>query len=159
MAKGLWPVLNVANIEKSTEFYKALGFRTKIEEAPGMRWGNLDLGNTGLVFWPKDNVAPGQPADTQAWLSGELGKGVMFTLGVPNAEKTWEKVKSQRFHVDSPLRNQEWGGREFTLVDPDGYVVNITDKFPGAPPKKASARKVKAKPKTKAKKTTTTKRR
>lgn len=156
MAKGLWPVLNVANIDKTTEFYKALGLRAKSEEMPGVgTFASIELApNTGIVFWPKDNIAPGQAADTRAWLSGELGKGVLFSIGVANATKTWEKVKALRFDVDQPLRAQEWGGNEFTVVDPDGYVINVTDRFPGPTltPKKAKPKT--AKPKTAKKKTT-----
>ena len=145
MAKGLWVVLNVDNVEKSLEFYKALGLKAGQESHGPMTWGYVNASQDGgLVLWNKNTLGPDQPADTRAWLTGELGKGVLLTLGVPNAERTWEKARAARLTVDQPLRDQEWGGKEFTLVDPDGYVVNLTDRFPGAPPKtkaKAKARK------------------
>lgn len=144
MAKGLWPVINVSSVEKSTEFYKGLGLRARIDDMDGLPVGTVDLGESGLIIWGKDNVAPDQAADTRAWLSGELGKGVLFTVGVPNARKTWEKAQAMRVRVDTPLEAQPWGGFGFNIVDLDGYVLNFSDKFPGM------SLKPKAKPKPKA---------
>lgn len=160
MAKGLWTVLNVDNVEKSVEFYKALGFKPAIEkmEMPGMpvaSMGTIDFGGCGFVLWNKNIVPPDQPADTRAWVSGDLGKGVMFGIGVPNAEKYWANAQKMRAQVDQPLEAQPFGGKQFTVVDLDGYVINISDKFPGAsPPKKAkkAVKKVAAKAKSTARK-------
>jgi uncharacterized glyoxalase superfamily protein PhnB len=153
MAKGLWPVINVNDVSKSVEFYKRLGLKATEEDADmpgaeGMTFGMLDFGESGIIIWNKHNVPPDQPADTRAWTSGELGKGVLFTVGVPNAKKSWEKAQAMRVTVDTPLEAQPWGGSGFNVVDPDGYVVNVTDKFPDmSPPKKATrkpAKKAKA---------------
>lgn len=160
MAKGLWVVLNVDNVEKSAEFYKSLGFKARIEtiDMPGMpaaSMGSIDCGGSGLVLWNKNVVPENQPADTKAWVSGELGKGVLFSVGVPNAEKVWAKAQNVRAEVEQPLAKQPWGGQEFTIIDLDGYVINVTDKFPGAsPPKKAkkTVKKVATKAKSTARK-------
>lgn len=142
MAKGLWIVLNVASVEKSVEFYKGLGLKTTKEKMGPMDLASVSAGtpDAGVVLWPKDLIAPGQAADTKAWLSGELGKGVVLSFGVPNAQRSWEKATAMRASVESPLSEQEWGGREFTLVDPDGFVVSFTDRFPGPPPAKKRAK-------------------
>ncbi|HEX2022284.1 MAG TPA: VOC family protein [Candidatus Thermoplasmatota archaeon] len=146
MAKGLWVVLNVDNVEKSVEFYKRLGLKAGTASMGPMTWGyvNTTSPDAGLVLWNKNATPPDpQPADTRAWLSGELGKGVVLTLGVPNAQKTWEKAQAAGAAVDQPLEGQPWGGQSFTLVDPDGYVVSFQDKFPGggAPSRKPAGRK------------------
>ena len=147
MAKGLWTVLNVDNVEKSVEFYKGLGLKTSLEwmDIPGMPrapMGSVEAGGeSGLVLWNKNIVPPDQPADTKAWVSGELGKGVLFTIGVANAQKLWTNAQKVRAEVEQPLREQPWGGREFTVVDLDGYVINVSDKFPGPPPKTAKRAK------------------
>lgn len=156
MAKGLWTVINVDNVEKSVEFYRALGLKARVDDAgiPGMdgvKIGTLDLGGSGLVIWNKHVVPEDQPEDTQAWVSGDLGKGVLFTLGVPNAQKLWPNVQKIRAEVDQPLEEQPWGGHGFTVVDPDGYVINISDRSPDMTPKKAT-KKVAKKTKTAAKK-------
>lgn len=164
MAKGLWVVLNVDNLEKSVEFYKRIGLKARVETQGPMTWGSVNTSSaeSGLMLWNKNIVAPGQAEDTRAWLSGDLGKGVLISVGVPNATKLWSKVQAARVTVDQPLRQQEWGGSEFTIVDPDGYVVNFSDKFPSAPKKKAkpATRKgPKGRTKTKAAKTKQARRR
>lgn len=145
-AKGLWVVLNVDNVEKSVEFYKGLGLKVKAEtmEMPGVgvaTMGTLEMGDSGLIFWGKHNVPADQPADTKAWVSGELGKGVLVTLGVRDATKLWPNAQKIGAQIESPLEAQPWGGHGFNLVDLDGYVVNVTDKFPGEPPKRKAAKK------------------
>lgn len=143
MAKGLSVVLNVSNVDKSVEFYRNLGLKVQQETMMGTQFGVIPTADTSVVLWPKGDVAPGQAPDTAAWVSGELGKGVLMTLGVPKVPKLWEKAQAMRAEIDQPLRDQEWGGKEFTVVDPDGYVVNFTDKFPSAPPKKAGKKTAK----------------
>jgi len=163
MAKGLWPVINVDNVEKSVEWYNGVGLKATVEDMdmpgspPGGKFGMIDGGDWGVIIWNKHMVPPDQPEDTKAWVSGDLGKGVLFTFGVPNAKNAWAKAQKIRAEVDTPLEAQPWGGHGFNVVDPDGYVVNITDKFPAMspPPKKATAKpkakatKGKAKPKRK----------
>jgi uncharacterized glyoxalase superfamily protein PhnB len=151
MAKGLWPVINVSNVEKSVEFYKTLGIKARVDQMamaegmPKLPVGTIDLGESGIIIWGKHNLGPDQPEDTKAWVSGDLGKGVLFTVGVPNAQKIWANAQKIRAEIDTPLEAQPWGGHGFNLVDPDGYVLNITDKFPGMPaPKKKAAKKAKA---------------
>lgn len=168
MAKGLWVLLNVDNVDKSIEFYKAIGLKAKSESQGAWSWGTVETASpdTGIVLMNKNDIAPGQAADTRAWLSGELGKGVLLTIGVPNVDKAWAKAQAARATVEQPLREQEWGGKEFSLLDPDGYVLNFTDRWPGqeTKPKKA-AKKVAKKAKavaaraTKANKRTVTKKR
>lgn len=143
MAKGLWVLLNVDNVDKSVEFYKSIGFKAKTETMGEWSWGTVPTTSpdTGIVLMNKNNIAPGQAADTQAWLSGELGKGVMLTLGVPNVDKAWAKAQDAGATVEQPLRVQEWGGKEFSLLDPDGYVLNFTDRWPGGETKPKKAKK------------------
>lgn len=144
MAKGLWVVLNVENVDKSLEFYKLLGFKTKTETMERMTWGTVTLsGDSGLTIWNRRATGPNQEQpDLQAWLSGELGKGVLVTIGVPNAQRVWDKV-SNLVPIDQPIREEPWGGKAFNVVDPDGYVVGIMDVFAKASPTRRAAKRAK----------------
>lgn len=146
LANGISPLLNVSSLDKSIEWYKGLGLKTTRGSESGMEWGTVVSGPGVLMLFPKDKIVDGQPADTSAWLQGELGKGVLLTIGVPNARKTWEKAQAMRASVDVPLQEEPWGGWSFHLVDPDGYVIGFADKFPSATPKKARAKKAAKKP-------------
>lgn len=137
LAKGIHPLINVSNLDKSLEFYKGIGLKTSKETAGDMTWGSVSSGDASLMLYPKAVLAPHQPADTHAWLSGDLGKGVVISVGVPNATKLFEKAKSFGATIDQPLNDAPWGGKEFMVNDPDGYVIAFQDKFP------AGARKTK----------------
>lgn len=158
MAKGLWIVLNVDNVDKSAEFYKALGLKARVEsmEMPGVgmaSMGTVETGvDAGFVLWNKNVVPPDQPANTRAWVSGELGKGVLIGIGVPNAQKVWANAQKLRAEVEQAIEAQPQGGHGFTIVDLDGYVVQFMDKWPGEPtPKKAKKSAKRAPAKTQAK--------
>ena len=160
MVNGIFPLVNVDNLDKSIEFYKALGLKTSKVTMGPMTWANVNSGDATLMLFPKHEIAPDQPADTRAWLSGELGKGVVIQMGVPNAQKTYEKAKSNGFTIDETIRDAEWGGKMFMVNDPDGYEIAIVDRLPNVkkatttrrPKANASAKsksKGKAKPKRK----------
>ena len=144
MANGLWVVLNVDNVDKSVEFYKLLGFKAGVEKQNDMTWGYVNASDdAGFIIWNKHSIGPNQDqADMRAWLSGEMGKGVVLSLGVPNAQKVWQKVQG-KVTVDEPIYDEPWGGKTFMVVDPDGYVVSVSDKFPGASTAKKAKRAVK----------------
>jgi hypothetical protein len=134
LAKGLTAILNVENLDKSIEFYKLLSLKAKKETQMDMTFGTITITpDTSILLWDRHNIGPNQDqADLRAWLSGDLGKGVMLTIGVPNAQRVWDNV-SNMVPIDAPLREEPWGGKSFNVVDPDGYVINLTDKFPSAP--------------------------
>lgn len=132
MAKGIFPLINVSNLDKSLEFYKSIGLRTRLQSAGPMRWGEIVSGDGSLIVIPKDMKGiPEQPADTAEWLSGELGKGVMINIGVTNTLKHWKMAQEMRVTVDTEYQAEPWGGHSFTVVDPDGYVVALSEVFPG----------------------------
>lgn len=147
MASGIFPLLNVSNLEKTVEWYRSLGLKAKIGQEGPMRWGEVTSGNGVLILIWKDMPVENQPADTREWLSGELGKGVIVNVGVANIQKHWALAQAARVDVDMPLTQMPYGGSEFWAVDPDGYVVCLADKFPG---ETKPARKAKAKPKARA---------
>lgn len=143
MANGIFTVLNVSNVDKSLEFYKMLGLKTSKSTMPTMTWGNVFSGAGSIMLYPKNDIAPNQAPDTRAWVSGDLGKGVVVTIGVPNATKTYEKARSFGAEIDEQLVDAPWGGKQFMVIDPDGYVVQLVDKpFPANPgaPKKTAAK-------------------
>lgn len=151
MTKGLYVALNVGSIEKSLAHYKALGFKARMERMGPMQWGSVDLAkDAGIVLFPKD--APDVPPENLAWLDAPLGRGVVLTVGVPDAEKVWKKATAAGLKVDQELQPNPWGGLTCQFEDPDGYILGVMDRFPGEPgPRRARAKKpAKAKGKAKA---------
>lgn len=132
MASGITPLINVSNLDKSTEFYKGLGFKVRKDTQDTMTWSVVTSGEDELILYPKTQRPDmEQPEDTDNWLKGELGKGLVLMLGVGDAKKRFEKAKEIRASIEMPLDENPWGGHSFRVVDPDGYVLSISDKFPG----------------------------
>lgn len=151
MASGISTMINVSNLEKTVEFYKGLGLRAKVNRMGDMTWGEVWSGSQSLGLADK-NVGP---AAGDAWLDGELGKGVLLNVFVPDAAKTYAKAKALRAPVEAELDDQPWGGKGFMINDPDGYVLMFSDRdWNAAKPKKAArkAPRKAAKPAKKAKK-------
>ena len=147
MASGITPLINVANLEKSIEFYKGLGLAARVRREGEMTWGEVRSGDHVLMIADKNQG----PAAGDPWLAGELGKGVMLNLGVPSAPKTWAKAQALGAAVEMELGDQPWGGKGFMINDPDGYVLMFGDADwdtddeaqvkKGAAKKRAAARK------------------
>jgi catechol 2,3-dioxygenase-like lactoylglutathione lyase family enzyme len=148
MTTGVFPLINVSNLDKSMEFYKGIGLRTRMQSAGPMRWGEVVSGTGSIVVVPKDMAGiPQQPPDTAEWLSGELGKGVMINVGVTNTLKHWKMAQDIRATIDQEYQPEPWGGHSFCVVDPDGYVIGISDQFPGDTKTRTAKRRATTAPK------------
>lgn len=144
MASGIFTILNVANLDRSIAFYKGLGLKTRIDSAPmgelTMRWLTVTSGpEHALMLFERE--FPGADPEDVAWASGDVGKGVLVNIGVPNAQKTHAAAKAAGGKPEDLMPNP-WGGHSFNVADPDGYYLNLSDRFPPADrPSKKSARK------------------
>lgn len=55
---------------------------------------------------------------------GECGSGVQLFIQVPNVDQVYSRVKGQVKVVDG-IQDKVWGDREFTITDPDGYLISF----------------------------------
>lgn len=131
--------LNVTNIDKSLEFYRAIGFRvakTYKDDEGKVAWADLSLQGAefGLGHIPS-NDDPG----FRQWVGTPLGAGVIVYFSVPNVERYHKLAEDARATIEMPITDRPYG-RMFTLNDPDGYTISfITDKS-GAPAKRAKTK-------------------
>lgn len=143
MAHGVYVVLNVSDLDRSHAFYKGLGLPVRVESMPmgpdfTMRWVVVEAGRDhAFRLFLRD--FPGADPEDVAWASGEVGKGVLLNVGVPDARKTFAAANASGAPIEYPLEENPWGGHAFMVRDPDGYVVMLTDSFP--PEKGAKAAK------------------
>jgi hypothetical protein len=123
-----------------------------------MKWVTIGSGPEHVMMLFLRDFPGADPEDVR-WASGDVGKGVLVNLGVPNAQKVHAKAKAAGLKVDD-LEPNPWGGHSFNVADPDGYYLSLSDRFWDAggskrkPGKKASksakpARKVAKKAKAK----------
>lgn len=147
MANGILNILNVADLQRTFAFYKGLGLRTsKASMDMGgtpMSWVNVTSGPQHAMMFFERDFEGADPEDVK-WASGEVGKGVLVNVGVPNAKKTHAAAKALGAKP-TDLTPNPWGGQSFQVADPDGYYLMLTDKFPAAPRRAKKAAKKSAK--------------
>jgi uncharacterized glyoxalase superfamily protein PhnB len=55
---------------------------------------------------------------------GLSGSGVQFFAQIENVDKKWKEIKNKVEIVDE-IETKSWGDREFTIKDPDGYLISF----------------------------------
>ncbi|MTI87524.1 MAG: glyoxalase [Balneolaceae bacterium] len=125
--KKVWANLSVNDVEKTYEFYKALGFRPNGTFPNEYELASFLVGEDDFVvhFFSKKSFKPslgGKIADL------EQGNEVMFTLSAESIEEVheWAKAVKQAGGTifSKPQKIQgSWYGCGFT--DPDGHKWNV----------------------------------
>ena len=116
------PNLVVADIDRSLTFYRdVLGFSvvTTVPEQPPL----------AFVWMQRDTVNVFLNSEASAGMTASPGTNILFITLEPGDIATgidalFAAVKD-RAPVEMPVTDQFYGMREFTITDPDGYVVTF----------------------------------
>lgn len=100
---------SVADLDRTAEFYEALGFRVGSREDDRL---------TCYVNWFWLTFVA-QDGDTTA----DKGAGVSLAMKVDDLDAYHEGVRAKGMSPTSEPRKRRPAGREFTLRDPDGYEL------------------------------------
>jgi uncharacterized glyoxalase superfamily protein PhnB len=118
---NLVPLLNVANVGASIEFYEELGFevKQKIEAEGALIWADLaHAGGGTLMLNAKDIIAPKDRAARPHY------SDTVFYLTYPSAREMHGRLSSRGMDV-TDVQKQPYGIEEFYVRDPDGYEIAI----------------------------------
>ncbi len=122
--KTLIPMLNVADIEASLEFYRdALGFEVvslpdKVKE---WQWATIRSGATELmVSQTEEGPQLAMPID----LAANSGWPTIFYFYPDDVVALYESVRAKGFET-TELETTFYGMREFSMQDPDGHVLSF----------------------------------
>lgn len=134
------PELLVDDLAASIAFYTLLGFRV-VYERPAERFAYLTLGHgIDLMLEQLDHHDRPDPARHPSY-----GFGMNLSIDVEDATALHGAVAAAGHDIRHPIQevwfartDDEVGVREFTAVDPDGYVLRPTQHigtrpFSGAP--------------------------
>jgi catechol 2,3-dioxygenase-like lactoylglutathione lyase family enzyme len=125
----LIPELDVDDLDRSLAFYVGLiGFRI-LYERPEERFAFLE--REGAEIMLEAAAGPGRRLRT-APLERPFGRGAMFHIVVADVERLYARVRDAEFEPIIPLEERwyrrddiELGQRQFTVADPDGYVLRF----------------------------------
>jgi uncharacterized glyoxalase superfamily protein PhnB len=118
----LEPMIYAVDIEESIKFYRdVLGF--EIEEyypdKENPTWACVRIGS--------DRLGIGKTfSDINHKLHprGVDGSGVQFYIRVEDVDRLYDEFKNELDIIDD-IENKNWGDREFTFKDPNGYLISF----------------------------------
>jgi uncharacterized glyoxalase superfamily protein PhnB len=122
VAHTIEPHLWVSDLSASKSWYESLGFTERQRNpADDPTWFQLALGDVRLMI----TIVPIQIADNQQYLQGvanRVGHGgaVSLYLHVDSADEMYERATSAGIEPIETIWDPWWGGRQFTIADPDG---------------------------------------
>lgn len=124
-ARGIFPSLTVNDIAVSKRFYvDGLGFAVKDE------WKD-DKGKVLGYMLNAGSAASGLGIGQDDFAKGRdrvKGIGVRFWIETDqDLEAIAKSVKAAGFKLDSEPAKLEWGKMAFSVSDPDGYKVTVTE--------------------------------
>jgi PhnB protein len=122
---SIMPALAVADIARSVRFYnEVLGFESPYTMAGPdgeVMHGSVNLGDDMIMF---GQIDPANPHN-----QGPLGKGVALYTTVDDTkdiDALFAHAKSAGAQVVQEPTDQFWGHRDWTVTDPDGYIVTVS---------------------------------
>lgn len=105
------PILPVIDMATSAAFYRAAGFEVREYEGGGYAFVSYD----GESVFDLDQAEVALTPATN-------GAGCYLIIADVDA---WHQRLQATGHPVTPLENQPWGMREFTLTDPNGNHIRI----------------------------------
>ncbi|MBF2098219.1 MAG: VOC family protein [Gloeomargaritaceae cyanobacterium C42_A2020_066] len=128
--RGMTPMLNVTNLERSLAFYQAVAGLTQISSAEALnqwRWAYLQAGDMGLMLC--ESGGPPRPADANRRDAWE----VIYYFYPTDVVALHTRLHAEGYAV-SELRDTFYGMREFELRDPDGHLLWFGQERADVPP-------------------------
>jgi uncharacterized glyoxalase superfamily protein PhnB len=119
--RDIAPGFTVNDLQKSMAFYvDALGFSVdqRWENEGELRGVMLRAGRCRIGL-SQDDFAKGRDR------AKGLGMSIWLTT-VQDLEKVVARIKKNGIVLEQELEEMEWGGRAFSLVDPDGFKLTFT---------------------------------
>lgn len=119
---GVTPSLTVNDIQRSLAWYRdVLGFHVKDrwEESGRLSGVELQAGTVTLVL-NQDDFAKGRDR--------KFGEGFrLYGNTRQDVDRLAADIKARGGTLAQEPQDRSWGTRDFSLVDPDGYRISITN--------------------------------
>ncbi len=117
----LEPLIYVSDILKSIFFYRdILGFKL------GDLFPDRECPTYASIFIEDSKLMLSQARDSNKPLHQDRlgGSGLQLFVKVKNVDKELQRLKGQ-VNLVQDIETKLWGAREFTISDPDGYLISF----------------------------------
>lgn len=120
---GIIPELAVSNMAQSLEFYGLMGFNKDADgiiDENGSQWSSLTMGDAALWLIRQDVVS-------ELIQDEPRGNGVTVYIAVDDIDGLYGKLSNAglQANIVKEIETMWYGLRQFTLADPDGYILTL----------------------------------
>lgn len=114
--------LGVSDLDRSREFYEALGWRRSMAESEGIVF--FQAGGTALALYPREELAKDATVspDGQGFRSVTLAYNARSRAEV---DSVLEEAKTAGANIIKPAQEAFWGGYSGYFADPDGFLWEV----------------------------------
>lgn len=70
-------------------------------------------------------LLPNHPTQQPLFHKPFTGQGLFFTIEVKDIDSLYESIKEKGVTIEIDIRDEPWGDRHFSIVDPNGIGIDI----------------------------------
>jgi uncharacterized glyoxalase superfamily protein PhnB len=123
----LSPTMAVRDMNRTIEFYRdQLGFKLGMSfpDVGSPEYADLSKDGMVLMFVPTRNCGIDD--------SEKLGVGVSFYMQIDgDIDKYYKELKKKGIKIVIDIKDEPFGIRDFSVADPDGYLLTFNQKIQG----------------------------
>ena len=109
-------------LTESRDFYRDhLGFEVVFENEWYIHMAAGNESRFQIAF-----MKPNHPTQPPVFQPAFAGKGLFYTLEVPDVRALYQKITAAGVPLQYDLKDEPWGERHFAIVDPNGVALNIS---------------------------------
>lgn len=132
MSPPIEPHLWVTDVPRSIAWYGHLGFEVAatFPDAANPTWVQIRRGAAAAMLAAVPAGADGYVGEVPARLSGD-GGAISLYLHVDEVDRLHDTARAGGLAIIEPLWDAWWGGRQFTVSDPDGHWWTVFEASAG----------------------------
>ncbi len=121
--QSLTPNLMVEDVNASVDWYKdTLGFKLKmsVPESGKLDWAMVQSGEAILMFQDRAGLA----AELPQFQNMPVGASGTFFIRLDEVKALYKRISGKE-NVISDLKKTFYGSEEFSITDPNGYILTF----------------------------------
>ncbi len=119
-----WSGVVTEKVRESKEFYVRLFNCEVLYEGEDDWFALLKLGESELGF-----MKPGLEFQAPIYRAPFQGQGMWIAVDVADAEAEYRRIRSLGVSIAVELRDEPWGDRHFSIIDPNGIGVDVVQRI------------------------------
>lgn len=120
-----WSGVVTEKVQESRDFYVRLFGCQVLYEGEGGWFVLLGLGDSELGF-----MKPGLDFQAPIYRAAFHGQGMWITVDVEDVDAEFKRICALGVPIEVELRDEPWGDRHFSVLDPNGIGVDVVERRP-----------------------------